>query len=96
MQLFVRDSLILRRAEKEVTGGGLLSYTLYEERGLRGEPTQYGIEIVKRDADGVETERIPSITTDRGFATRLFRAVVLGEVTPCTLVDIVLDAVSVE
>ena len=94
MRLFVKESLVLREKEKEIVGVGTLTYVLYEEHGLRGEPTEYGIEITKRGVDGVEGKRIPAITTDRGFATRLFRAIVLGEVTPCTLEDVVLDAIS--
>ncbi|MBO5110970.1 MAG: hypothetical protein J6D21_09665 [Clostridia bacterium] len=94
MQLYLKDGFILRKAERKLPEVGTLTYVLYEERGLRGEPTEYGIEICLRTTRGEETERIRSITTSRAFATRLFRALILGEVTPCTLTDIVLDAIS--
>ena len=95
MRLCVKkDTSVLKRAQREVPGVGVITYVLYEEKGLRNEPTEYGIEIDKRSPNGGESRRISSITADRFFASRLFRALILGEVTPCTLEDVVLDFLS--
>ena len=95
MQLYVKETnSILRRTQKEIPGVGMLTYVLCEERGLKNQPTEYGIGIYKTSPGGEEERYIPSVTTDRFFAVRLYRAVVLGQVTPCTLTDVVLDLLS--
>ena len=92
MRLRVKEeNVILRRAERTVAGVGKLSYWLCVERGRPGRPQEYGIGVCLRTAKGEESHYIPSVTADRVFATRIFRAILLGEVTPCTLEDVILD-----
>ena len=95
MRLYVKETtLVIKHTERRVAGVGTLTYRLCEEPGIRGEPTQYGIGIRLRGTHGEEEEYVASITTDRAFASRLWRAIVLGRVTPCTLTDVVVDAIS--
>lgn len=85
------ETVILKWAQRTLPGVGEVSYRLCAERGRRGAPEEYGIGVSLRTEAGEESRYIPSVTTDRAFASRIFRAILLGEVTPCTLEDVILD-----
>ena len=89
-----KEKTVIGFAERWVSELGELRYCLRKE-DAENMPTQYAIEAELQTVRG-ETESVcvSSVTSDGELAGRIFRAVVNGTVTPCTLRDVVEDFVT--
>lgn len=73
-----------------------LNYYLLHRIGTNMEGTVYGIQIVKKHMDYTESETVDGISYSEEFTIELIKILHTNLVTPCTMVEILDDLITIQ